>query len=382
VAAEREAMATGVRVALFTDTFVPQVNGVARTLDRFVQALRSRGGEARVFTTTDPHAGTREHGITRWPSVPFWGDPHLRMAPVFRARAHEALAEWAPSVVFAATPFGIGLAGRSAALALGIPLVTSYHTHFAAYARFYGLRGLERFSWRALRWFHNAGLRTYCPTRTVARELGEHGIANLELWSRGVEHARFHPGHRSRALRHALGARDDRTLVVYVGRISREKNIDLALRAMRIANATLPGRFAFAFAGDGPYLARTRGLAPAGTAFTGRLSGTALSEFYASADLMLFPSTTDTFGNVLLEALASGVPVIAAHAGPTAEILAPASGVMVPPDDADAMAAEMVALALDGGRRRSLGAAALTSAAAFNWETVFDDLIGDLRDVA
>ena len=150
---------------------------------------------------------------------------------------------------------------------------------------------------------------------------------------------------------------------------------------MRIANRTLPGRFTFAFAGDGPYMKRARATAPAGTAFTGRLGGVPLSEFYASADLMLFPSTTDTFGNVLLEALASGVAVIAAQSGPTAEIIAPGTGTLVAADDADAMAAEMVALALDGGRRRGIGAAALRAAASFNWDAVFDRLIEDLRAV-
>ena len=373
----RETMARGLRLAVFTDTYAPQVNGVARTLEHLAGAVRRRGGEARVITTSDP-AAPRDPDVVRWPSIAFWGDPHLRIAPPLAGRARRELARWRPTMVLAATPFGAGIAGRSAARRLGVPLVTSYHTHFGAYARFYGLGALERVSWPVLRWFHNGGRRTYCPTHAVAGELEARGVRNVALWSRGVEHSRFHPGHRSPALRAELGARDDRVLVVHVGRIAKEKNLALALQAMRIADAALPGRFAFAMAGDGPFASRARAQAPSGTAFTGRIVGDRLSEFYASADIMLFPSTTDTFGNVLLEGMASGTAVLAADVPPTREILGEESGVLVPAEDASAMAAELVKLALDGARRSALQRAALAASTRYNWDAVFDDFITDL----
>jgi len=377
-AAERRDIARGLRLAVFTDTYAPQVNGVARTLERLAEAVRRRGGAVRVVTTGDPSARA-DPDVVRWPSVPFWGDPHVRIAPPLLSRARRELLAWHPTVVLAATPFGVGIAGRAAARGLGTRLVTSYHTHLSAYARFYGLGALEPASWRFLRWFHGGGMRTYCPTRAVGDELARRGFHDLALWSRGVEHARFHPGHRSRARRLAFGAREDTVLVIYAGRLAREKNLEVALKAMRVADAALPGRFAFALAGDGPFAARARAQAPSGATFTGRITGDALSAFYAAGDVMLFPSTTDTFGNVLLEGMASGTAVVAADAPPTREILGDGGGVLVAPDDASAMAGELVTLALDGARRRALQSAALAASARFNWDGVFDAFLSDLR---
>lgn len=380
------------RLALFTDTYPPQLNGVSRTLERLVRAVAGHGGVARVYTTTDPGvaAADRDDHVWRRPSVAFWAYPQLRMAAPILGRAYGDLRSWQPTLIHAATPFGMGLTGRSCARALGVPLVTSYHTSFNEYAKYYRLGALSKPGWSFIRWFHNGGARTYVPTRAVLEELQELGFERLAVWGRGVDSHRFNPTFRSAAWRSRLGA-DERTVVVaYVGRLAAEKGLDTALEAMtqlttRSAGTGAHGpRIVFAVAGDGPYAAQCRRVAPPPPAahFVGRLEGRALSEFYASADIFVFPSATDTFGNVLLEAMASGLPVIGADVGPTREILAQGGGLTVPPRDARALATAVERLAADPARRATLAAAGAAYASSCSWERIFDDLVSDYRRVA
>lgn len=368
------------RVALFSDTYPPQVNGVARTLGRLVAALRARGVEVRVYCTQDPGAEDAP-GVHRWPSVPFWAYPQLQIAAPHYARARAELAAWRPHLVHAATPFGLGLSARHAAKVLGIPFVTSYHTSLSAYASFYRLGALARPGWAFLRWFHNSGRRTYCPTVAIQREIEAHGFTHTAIWSRGVDPARFHPRWRA-AGRAALGADDDTVLVGYVGRIAAEKGLPTFAEAIRLASARAGGRrVRFVLGGDGPYMAEMRTAVPADVRFAGMLEGDRLSAFYAALDLFVFPSVTDTFGNVLMEAMASGVPVLAAEAGPTREIVGDDRGVIVPAADAEALAAAILALADDAPRRRALAATGLAYTAERSWDAIFDALLEDYRRV-
>lgn len=380
-----EPLAHGIRLALFTDTFPPQVNGVARTLERLAGAVRERGGEVRVFTTTDPDAGEERPDVVRFPSLPFWAYPQLRLSAPTARRAEKELRAWGATLVHVATPFGIGLAGRAAARALGVPLVTSYHTSFSAYASFYRLGALSNPGWAFLRWFHNSGLRTYVPTRAIAGEIEAHGFERVAIWSRGIDGHRFSPAYRSDEVRRSLGACPDDLLVTYVGRIAIEKGLDVAVEAMRRVRARAEGRrIVFAVAGGGPYEAQMRTLAPEGVHFAGMLGGDTLSRFYAAGDLFVFPSLTDTFGNVLLEAMASGVPVLGADAGPTCELLGADDettmrGALFAGGDATAMAEGILALAADPARRALLRERGLLFAARNSWGAVFDGLVRDYR---
>lgn len=373
--------ARGLRLALFSDTYAPQVNGVARTLERLALEVRARGGEVRIFTASDPSALPDPH-VVRLPSVAFWAYRELRLAPPISPRALREVRDWRPTLIHAATPFGIGLSGRSAARQLGIPFVSSYHTHFSAYVRFYNLGALETLSWGFLRWFHNGGLRTYVPSGAIRDELAAKGFTDLQLWPRGVDTSRFSPSFRSRETRARLGASsDDVVVAAYVGRLAPEKGIDVAIEAMRIALERMPGRLVFALAGDGPYEEHCRAIAPPGSHFVGRLGGDELSRFYASADLFLFPSTTDTFGNVLLEAMASGLPVVGADVATTPELVGADRGALFPSADAHAMADRIVAIASDTLRRRAMSARATRFAEECSWARVWDGLMGDYLDV-
>ena len=373
-------MARGLRLALFSDTYAPQVNGVARTLERLVGAVRARGGEARVFTTSDPDAAA-DGSVRRAASVPFWAYPQLRIAAPIGGGAGRDLRAWRPTLIHAATPFGMGLAGRRAARRLGVPFVSSYHTHFSAYVRFYHLGLLERPTWGFLRWFHNGGARTFCPSRAIAAELEAHGFRGLRIWPRGIDTTRFNPRFRSTALRERLGATPDTVIVAYVGRIAPEKGLDVALEAMKKVMTAEPGRTVFALAGDGPYEAHCRAAAPEGTVFMGRIVGEDLSAFYASADVFVFPSVTDTFGNVLLEAMSSGLAVVGAEYGTTTELLGEGRGLTFPSGDAAGMADRILELVRVPDARAALSRRARAYTEQASWDAIFDELIGEYMKV-
>jgi phosphatidylinositol alpha 1,6-mannosyltransferase len=367
------------RLALFTDTWVPQVNGVARTLDRLITECHARGIETLVVTPEDTEATAPSPGVARWPSRAFWAYPQLRMSSPSPTRATRLLEQFRPSIVHLATPFGIGLSGRRAARALGVPLVSSYHTHFTAYLRHYRLQALDAISWPSLRWFHNGGLQTYAPTSVVARELTARGFHDVRVWGRGIDTERFSPAHRSDALRTALGCDESTCLVAYVGRLAPEKGIDIAMAAMAPLLAAEPSRVRFLVVGDGPAETRLRAEAPPGVIFLGRREGAALAEAYASADVFLFPSTTETFGNVVLEAMASGLAVISHNDGPTTEFAHAGTALPVNVQSPEAITAAVRTLLDDPTQRARLAEAGRAEALRRGWSSVWDRLFADYQ---
>ena len=370
----------GVRLALFSDTYPPQLNGVSRTLERLVAAARDRGAAVRIFTTTDPALQHHDVDVTRWNSVPFWAYPQVRLAAPRVLAARDALRAWKPSLVHVATEFGVGLAGRSAARALGVPLVTSYHTSFSAYAEFYRLGALAPLGWKYFRWFHAAAARTFTPTEAIRAEVQAHGFRHVGVWGRGVDGERFDPAFRSLEWRRHLGIADDAMVVLYVGRIAREKGLEHALRAMRQLAIAAPS-IRFVIVGDGPYEAELRAAAPVNVIFTGRLDGIALSTAYASGDVFLFPSVTDTFGNVLLEAMASGLVVVSADAGNTRELVGRDRGLIVRVEQPTAIADALRALEADRGRHAAICSSAESWARQRTWPQVWNELFGEYLQV-
>lgn len=371
--------AAGLRLAIFSDTYPPQMNGVAPTLARLVKAVEARGGAVQVVTVSDPDA-IADPQVDRWPSIPFWAYPQLQMAAPRRARALDLVEKWKPNLVHSTTEFGVGLGGLIAAREKRIPFVSSYHTHFTAYLRHYKLTILDAIGWPFLRWFHNAGRITWAPSEIVRRELEENGFHNTRVWSRGVDPNQFHPRFRSNDLRRRLGVAEDGLLAVYVGRLAPEKGIDVALEGMRAVLGRHGGKVSFALAGHGPDEARCRAIAPEGAVFVGRLTGRALSEFYASADIFVFPSITETFGNVVLEAMASRLALVAPDWGATTELATAETSLQFRANDAAALADCVERLVRDPALRARVSTAAFDVAATRTWDAVFDRLVGDYRD--
>jgi len=370
--------AAGLRLALFSDTYPPQINGVAPTLARLVKAVEARGGEVQVVTVSDPDAPA-DPQVERWPSIPFWAYPQLQMAAPRRDKALDLIEKWKPNLVHATTEFGIGLGGLLGAKEKRVPLVTSYHTHFTAYLRHYNLSVLDAIGWPYLRWFHNAGRITWAPSEIVRAELEGNGFKNTRVWSRGVDQNQFHPKFRSSELRRSLGVEEDGVLAVYIGRLAPEKGIHVALEGMRQVMERNP-KVRFALAGHGPDEERCRATAPPGTVFMGRLTGRALGEFYASGDIFVFPSITETFGNVVLEAMSSHLALVAPDIGATTELATPETALQFRAQDPGSLAGGVEQLVKDPALRRKLADAAFAVAETRTWDSVFDRLVADYRD--
>lgn len=367
------------RLALCTDTFTPQVNGVALTLDRLVRAMEARGAAVHVETVAVPEVRA-ESQVHRAASVPFWAYPELRIAapsPAMRRR----LARFRPTLLHAATPFVVGLNGRHVARRTGVPMVSSFHTSFVSYLPHYGLGALDQVAWPFLRWFHNSGVRTFAPTTIIADQLRQHRFQQVRVWGRGVDPQQFSPRHRSSALREQLGLSPECCLLIYVGRLAPEKDIGTLLRAVQRLQGDGMPPVHLALAGDGPAAAQLRAQAPAGTTFMGPLRGAALSAFYASADIFAFPSSTETFGNVVLEAMASGVPVVAPNVGATTELANDRTARNFPPGDDAALATTLAELVRSPVERERLRSAGLVEAAHRSWDAVWDGLLREYTEV-
>jgi glycosyltransferase involved in cell wall biosynthesis len=290
------------------------------------------------------------------------------------------------NVIHAATPGPMGVAGLLAARALDLPFVASYHTELAEYAlRLTGDRLVADLAGRAVGWFYSQAARVYIPTRTTGRGLMEQGVdpARLFIFGRGVDTELFRPDRHSRFMRHRMGG-GSATVLLYVGRLSREKGLEVLAAAHRRAAQSRP-EIELVLVGEGPYRAELAGLL-AGTPhrFLGPLTGRELASAYASADVFCLPSRTETFGQVVLEAAASGLPVIVTDRGGAHEsVLAGETGLIVPADDPIALADAVVALAADSGLRRRLGGRGRQHAAQRSgWSEVFGQLVASYDDVA
>ncbi len=364
------------RIAVFTDTFLPQINGVSNTLQYYSRYL-TRRGIAHVFYTPaykDGEHGGGEYPVVRFPSVPFALYPQVRLALPTQAALQKQLKDFSPDVVHIVTEFGMGYSGLKAARQLGLPIVMSYHTNFDQYLSHYGLTFLEEPLWQYMKWFHSFAGKNFCPSENTLRKLTFRGIQNLAVWSRGIDRTRFSPEFRSETLRRELGG-DGKLLYLYVGRISAEKGIDVYAQSIRAFNEQYGDRARFVFTGDGPYLQTLKELNIENTVFTGALRGRALSEIYASCDVFVFPSDNETFGNVMLEAMASGTPGICVDAGGLKDFTAHGENAFVcAPRNAGALTEAMTAM-MSAGLRDSIRAGALRTAGERSWDGIFDALL-------
>lgn len=303
---------TSLHIALVSETFPPEVNGVANTLGRLCQGLRERGHRLQLVRprqADDTAPNDDQLLLTRgWPLPGYaglqWGQSSL----------HKLLRRWQrnrPDVLYIATEGPLGLSALRAARRLGIPVVSGFHTNFQQYSNHYGFGLLTRLLTGYLRWFHNRSRLTLVPSPSQRLELQRRGFERLELLARGVDGQLFHPARRSAALRAEWGLGEDEIAVLHVGRLAAEKNLQLLTRAFRQLQRDLPQqRLRLVLVGDGPLRAQLQAELPEAL-FCGVQRGEALAAHYASGDLFLFPSLSETFGNVVLEALASGLAVVA-----------------------------------------------------------------------
>ncbi|WP_434560613.1 glycosyltransferase family 4 protein [Pseudomonas sp. R1-6] len=332
-------MTTLLHVTLVTETFAPEINGVANTLGRLHDGLRARGH--RVELIRPRQAGdlglTSDDQLLLCRGWPLPGYPGLQWG---QASMHKLLRRWKrhrPDVLYIATEGPLGLSALRAARRLGISVVSGFHTNFQQYTQQYGLGLLSRGLTHYLRWFHNRSSLTLVPSVSQRLELERRHFERVALLSRGVDSHLFHPAKRSAALRKSWGLDDDAIAVLHVGRLAPEKNLALLKRSFdTLRSAFATRQIKLVIVGDGPQrLALEQQLPEA--IFCGAQRGEALAAHYASGDVFVFPSLTETFGNVVLEALASGLGVVAYDQAAAAQHIRHGyNGVLAMPGDEEA----------------------------------------------
>ncbi|MEH2258618.1 glycosyltransferase family 4 protein [Nostoc sp.] len=305
------------RIALFTETFLPKVDGIVTRLRHTVDHLQRSGNQVLVIAPDGgitEHKGAKVYGVTGFP-LPLY--PELKMA-LPRPAIGYILEEFKPDIIHVVNPAVLGLSGIFYSKILKIPLVASYHTHLPQYLQHYGLGMLEGFLWELLKGAHNQAALNLCTSTAMIEELTAHGIERVDLWQRGVDTELFHPDLASVEMRSRLSKNHPESpLLLYVGRLSAEKEIE---RIKPILEAIPQARLALV--GDGPYRqALQKHFAGTNTYFVGYLMGQELGSAFASADAFIFPSRTETLGLVLLEAMAAGCPVVAARSGGIPDIV-------------------------------------------------------------
>ncbi len=366
------------RLTLVTETFHPEVNGVARTLGRWVDTFRKRGHQVNVVRPRQPHEPAGP-GLVHGMPLPFY--PQVRLGVAGPLRLASLLSANRPDLIHVATEGPLGWAALVAAATLGVPVASSFHTNFDQYLAHYSLGGFERVASAYLRWFHNQTAVTLVPTESTRRRLLADGFQRVEVWSRGVDPDHFHPRHRDEALRRDLNLNGEDVLLLYVGRLAYEKNLPALMSAFaRLRRQTTGQRVLLGLVGDGPLAAGLRAQQPPDVVFAGEQHGLALARWFASADVFAFPSLSETFGNVVLEAQAAGLPVVAFDGPALAERVTPeVDGLLVSPDG-DLVPA-LARLCADRNLRQAWGQAARVKAVRQGWAAIFEVLERRYRDI-
>jgi len=372
------------RIAIFSEVYWPMVSGVSLTLQRLTQALLERGHEARVYCATypPPPGASDRPEVHRSPSGPLWISPEVQWASPDRLDIRRDLERFSPDLVHLATEFPMGYAGLRGARDLQLPIIASAHTDYERYASRYGLDWAVPPGWAYLRWFYRNAELVLCPSTRYEQHLRSRGVSHTAIWTRGVDTALFTPRHRSTEFRARLGIGPEDPLVLYVGRLAPEKGIDALLEAWeKLQQRSARARLLFVGGGAMTEAIRRRRLP--GVELIGLLRGFDLSVAYASADVLAFPSVTETFGNVLLEGMASGLACVAVEAGGVTDFARHhQNALLTPPGNHVAFAEALARLLEDRSLRSNLAEGARATAECRGWGPIFDRLIEDYRRVA
>ena len=373
------------RIAMVTETYPPEINGVAMTMGRIVDGLQTRGHTVQLIR---PRQNQQEQPAQQ----PQFEEVLQRGIPVPRYDAlklglpakQAMLRLWAarrPDIVHVVTEGPLGWSALAAAAKLRLPVATDFHTNFHSYSSHYGIGWLKKPITAYLRKFHNKAQRTFVPTVTLQEELAALGLRNLQVVARGVDTGLFNPARRNTALRRAWGAGPNDIVAMYVGRLAAEKNLPVVLQTyatMRVVRPTTK----LVLVGDGPERARLERECPQAI-FAGMRVREALAEHYASADVFLFPSITETYGNVTVEAMASGLAVIAYdYAAAHQHIRHSVNGLKAPFDATDDFIKLAIGLAPHTARIRALGTAARATTEKLDWSCIVSEFEQALLELA
>lgn len=366
------------KIVIVTETFLPSTDGIVTRLTASIRHYLEEGHEVIVIA---PNLGVSQFGEASIRGVP------ARTLPFYRTKKFalpsrkvgRLLKECEPDIVHVVNPALLGAAGIYYARKLGIPLLASYHTNIARYLDFYGGGFLSGFLWLYLRMLHNRASVNLCTSRTVRDELTRRKFRNVKVWERGVDNELFHPGRYNASMRERMSQGfPEKKILLYVGRLAAEKEIE---KLRDIFDAT--DQFVLVIVGDGPHRgALEKHFAGTDTLFTGFLYDSQLAAAFASSDVFVFPSTTETLGLVLLEAMASGLPVVAARSGPTCEqIKHESTGLLFDPADLDGFV-KAVCRFEDMGLRDAMSVAAYQESLGKGWNEAAEQALDYYRQTA
>ncbi|WP_088103894.1 glycosyltransferase family 4 protein [Halalkalibacter urbisdiaboli] len=371
------------KVAIFSDTFVPQVNGVAKTIKRLIDHFEQQGIDYQLFVPDAlEQSDLFSSNIHSFVSLPFFLYPECRMALPNLFSIKEKIEAFKPDLIHIATPFNIGLTGLHFGKKYQIPMVGSYHTHFDYYLRYYKLTFMTEMLWKYMKWFHTPFEKTFVPSEETKDYLADKGFQNIELWTRGVDCQLFHPRYDKESVRKQYSISRKYTLL-YVGRMAPEKDLETLRHIMRLLPKNIQDEVHWLLVGDGPLRAEMMEEYQEHVTFTGYLKGEALASVYTCADLFVFPSSSETFGNVVLEALASGTPAIVADQGGVKEIVQHRkTGLICEAKNPHSFSNAIVSLLTNHSIRKEMGYEAREYAKSQSWDTIFAQLVKQYELVA
>jgi glycosyltransferase involved in cell wall biosynthesis len=369
-----------IRIAYFADSLPPRTDGVSKTFVQLVNTLQSENLEYFFFSPFKPDDNYYwNERVEQVFSVPIFFYTDYRIVLPIQRKIFERLDNYKPDLIHATSPTFLGRMGLSYAKKRGIPAVSSYHTNFIYYFKYYGFSLFEAFGWNILKWFYNRFDRVYVPSQSTAKELSDKGFKKIELWQRGIDFNVFSPARRNDELRRQLTSRDA-PILLYVGRLTPEKDLEDLVAVDRVLRARNQ-KFKMVIVGDGPMRTQLECDLPNAT-FTGFLYGESLAEVYASSDIFVFPSSTETFGNVVLEAYASGLPVIGVNEGGVVDLIKDGkTGFISPARDTHDIATKVNVLLNNTDLRREYSRNALKFAGQFSWDAINKQLISSYMQI-
>ena len=371
---------TSLKITLVTETFPPEINGVALTLEKLHNFLNISGHRPSVIRPRR-FSETRKPELVQGFPIPMY--PKLRFGIGSPLRLYQTIKSKMPDIIHLATEGPLGLACLGIAKSLRIPVVSSFHTNFDLYANDYKMGFLSSGISHYLRWFHNQTEATFAPSNACLERLQALGYKNTKIWTRGVDTSLFNPVQKDLNFKSKIGLSETDILLLYVGRLAPEKNIGSLLETFKKARSTLSkqGKNLFlALVGTGPLVGQSDLEKINGIILPGELRGNHLSQWYASADIFVFPSTSETFGNVILEAQASGLPVLCLNSQATQErICNHHDGILAA--NIEEFERLLTDLTADKSKRDYLGKNAFITAKSQKWDDIFNRLYQEYCEV-
>lgn len=373
------------KIALFTGNYNHIRDGVSLTLNRMVDFMLQKGVQMRVYapSTNDPAIVPHSGNLVVVPSVAIPGRKEYRMSLGFPKAIKKDFEEFNPDLVHIATPDLLGNSAIKWATKKGIPVVSSFHTNFLSYLSYYKIvQPFTPIFAKYIRGFYDKCTHIYVPSESMIEELSNQiDTSKAKLWARGVELDTFNPVHRDELWRESKGFKSEDIVITFVSRLVLEKDVDIYAETIKLLQQSFPDKIRALVVGKGPAETEMRNLIP-NAVFTGTLRGAELATAYASSDIFLFPSITETFGNVTLEALASGVPSFVADApGGKSLIKSGVNGCIGVPKNPEDFAKKISPLILSSDKRRQFSIAARASAEHYSWDEINGQLLSYYQEI-